>query len=79
MKNILVATDFSNDAYCALFYITKLMVSRPCSFLLLNVFDELTAASLTMASIRVLHIKDGPNLSSPLIIKIYRFDKKPNK
>src|SRR5690606_30982176 len=42
MKNILIATDFSNDAYCALFYITKLMTSRPCSFFILNVFDELT-------------------------------------
>ena len=42
MKNILVATDFSHDAYSALFYITRLMASRPCSFYLLNVFDELT-------------------------------------
>ncbi len=42
MKNILVATDFSNNAYCALFYATKLLASRPCSFYILNVFDELT-------------------------------------
>lgn len=58
MKNILVATDFSNDAYCALFYITRLMASRPCSFFILNVFEELTAASLTMATIRVMHINE---------------------
>ncbi|WP_273565647.1 universal stress protein [Maribacter halichondriae] len=42
MKNILVATDFSNDAYCALFYISKLMASRPCAIYILNVFDENT-------------------------------------
>lgn len=42
MKNVLVATDFSNDAYCALFYATKLLAARPCSFYILNVFDENT-------------------------------------
>ena len=42
MKNILVATDFSNNAYCALFYVTKLLASKPCTFHLLNVFNELT-------------------------------------
>jgi nucleotide-binding universal stress UspA family protein len=42
MKNILVATDFSNNAYCALFYVTKLLASKPCNFHLLNVFNELT-------------------------------------
>lgn len=42
MKNILVATDFSNDAYCALFYITKLMESQTCTFFLLNVYDKNT-------------------------------------
>lgn len=42
MKNILVATDFSNDAYCALFYATQLLASVSCTFYILNVFDELT-------------------------------------
>lgn len=42
MKNILVATDFSNNAYCALFYVTKLLASKSCTFYLLNVFNELT-------------------------------------
>ncbi len=42
MKNILVATDFSHDAYNALFYITQLMASRTCTFHILNVFDEQT-------------------------------------
>lgn len=42
MRNILVATDFSYDAYCALFYATQLFTSRECTFYILNVFDELT-------------------------------------
>lgn len=42
MKNILVATDFSNNAYCALFYATKLLKSESCTFHLLNTFNELT-------------------------------------
>ena len=42
MKNILVATDFSNNSYCALFYATKLLASEPCTFYLLNVFNEMT-------------------------------------
>jgi len=42
MKNILVATDFSNNAYCALFYATQLLKSKPCTFYLLNTYNELT-------------------------------------
>ncbi len=42
MKNILVATDFSNAAYSALFYATKLLAAKPCTFYILNVFDETT-------------------------------------
>ncbi len=43
MKNVLVATDFSHDAYSALFYATKLLSDRPCCFYILNVYDENTA------------------------------------
>lgn len=42
MKHILVATDFSNNAYSALFYATQLLASKVCTFHILNVFDELT-------------------------------------
>lgn len=42
MNNILVATDFSNNAYTALFYATKLFASRSCTFHILNVYNELT-------------------------------------
>ncbi len=54
MKHILVATDFSNDAYSALFYATKLLAAKPCTFYILNVFDENTA----------LHGKKAPLLGS---------------
>lgn len=42
MKNILVATDFSNNAYSALHYATQLLALRPCTFYILNVYDKLT-------------------------------------
>ena len=42
MKNILVATDFSNNAYCALFYASKLFASETCTFYILNTYSELT-------------------------------------
>lgn len=42
MKNILVATDFSNNAYCALFYAAKLLAAEPCTFHILNVYNENT-------------------------------------
>jgi nucleotide-binding universal stress UspA family protein len=43
MKNILIATDFSNNAYCALFYAAKLLESKKCTFYLLNTYSELTS------------------------------------
>jgi nucleotide-binding universal stress UspA family protein len=42
MKHILVTTDFSNDAYSALFYSANLMASKSCTFYILNAFDEFT-------------------------------------
>ncbi|CAZ97622.1 MULTISPECIES: universal stress protein [Zobellia] len=42
IKNILVPTDFSNYAYSALFYATRLLASKECTFYLLNVYDQLT-------------------------------------
>ena len=40
MQNILVPTDFSNDAYNALFYASKLFKSKTCNFYLLNTYSE---------------------------------------
>lgn len=42
MKNFLVATDFSHDAYNALFYVTQLMKLHTCTFYILNVYNETT-------------------------------------
>ena len=42
MQNILVPTDFSNDAYNALFYASKLFESKTCNFYLLNTYSENT-------------------------------------
>ena len=42
MQNILVLTDFSNDAYNALYYASKLFKSKKCNFILLNAYSEST-------------------------------------
>tara|TARA_R110002049_G_scaffold99069_6_gene241238 strand:+ start:24777 stop:25625 length:849 start_codon:yes stop_codon:yes gene_type:complete len=55
MKNILVATDFSNNAYCALFYVTKLLESQTCTFYILNTFSELSLS--TVKTLPVLGVK----------------------
>jgi len=42
MQNILVPTDFSNDAYNALYFASKLFKNRACNFYLLNAYNEST-------------------------------------
>lgn len=42
MQHILVPTDFSNNAYSALFYATQLQKGNPCTFHLLNVYNAFT-------------------------------------
>ncbi len=42
MKRILVPTDFSNNAYSALFYATRLFQHQDCQFFILNTFDVKT-------------------------------------
>ncbi len=39
MKRILVPTDFSNNAYSALFYATRMFQNQDCQFFILNTFD----------------------------------------
>ncbi|WP_299255475.1 universal stress protein [uncultured Aquimarina sp.] len=39
MKRILVPTDFSNNAYSALFYATQLFQGQSCEFYILNTFE----------------------------------------
>lgn len=43
MKRILVPTDFSTNAYCALFYATQLFQNQPCKFYILNTFKVETS------------------------------------
>ena len=40
MKNILIPTDFSNNAYNALLYTTQLFGNEPCKFYLLHSFES---------------------------------------
>ncbi|MDY8134910.1 universal stress protein [Aquimarina sp. 2201CG5-10] len=42
MKRILVPTDFSNNAYSALFYATRLFKHQECKFYILNTFEVKT-------------------------------------
>ncbi|MBQ4820947.1 universal stress protein [Aquimarina sp. MMG016] len=42
MKRILVPTDFSINAYNALYYATRLFKNEPCKFYILNTFDAET-------------------------------------
>ncbi|PIF00118.1 MAG: universal stress protein UspA [Maribacter sp.] len=45
MRNILIPTDFSDDAYNALFYASKLFKSKTCNFYLLNAYSGSTPLS----------------------------------
>lgn len=48
MKTILIPTDFSKNAYCALFYAAKLFDEEPSRFIIFNSF-EAQASKLTSA------------------------------
>jgi len=45
IKNILVATDFSNEAYNALFYASQIFALEPCTFYILNAFDDIVVSA----------------------------------
>tara|TARA_R110002074_G_scaffold167299_3_gene328333 strand:- start:7472 stop:8326 length:855 start_codon:yes stop_codon:yes gene_type:complete len=59
IKNILVATDFSNEAYNALFYATQIFASKKCTFHILHIYDDLT---LTSSPINALFIGEKERL-----------------
>ncbi len=46
MKNILIATDFSREAYCALYYATRLFQDENSTFYIANFFGEKIHASV---------------------------------
>lgn len=50
MKNILVPTDFSNNAYNALFHATRLMQGEACTFHILNVYNSFTPLEKPISS-----------------------------
>lgn len=58
MKTILVATDFSKNAYCALFYAAKLFEEEPSRFIILNSFEAQVSkvTSVIDLDISVVHI-----------------------
>ena len=51
MKNILVPTDFSNNAYNALHYATRLFKNEPCKFYLLHSFEKQVSLSTSRIDI----------------------------
>lgn len=46
MKRILIATDFSREAYCALFYATRLFQEKDNKFFIVNFYGEKTQTSI---------------------------------
>ncbi|WP_432410112.1 universal stress protein [Rasiella sp. SM2506] len=40
MKTILIPTDFSNNAYCALYYATQLFAEEKCTFIIVHSFEN---------------------------------------
>ena len=40
MRTIVVPTDFSNNAYCALYYAAKLFDNEPCRFIIFHSFED---------------------------------------
>ncbi|MEP2058840.1 MAG: universal stress protein [Maribacter litoralis] len=45
IKNILVATDFSNEAYNALFYATQIFASKECIFHIIHAYDDMIVSA----------------------------------
>ena len=51
MKNILVCTDFSSNAYCALHYAASLFKSEPCNIFILHSYhDEITISQYMLVN-----------------------------
>lgn len=50
MENILIASDFSNNAYNALFHASRLMKDEACTFHILNVYNSFTPLQKPISS-----------------------------
>ncbi|VAW14183.1 hypothetical protein MNBD_BACTEROID03-746 [hydrothermal vent metagenome] len=77
MKNILIPTDFSNNAYNALFHATKLVEGKKCTFYLLNIYDE-TTSILSMNATKSLlqQLKDESNEGLHNLVHRIQLDRK---
>ncbi|SHK38950.1 Nucleotide-binding universal stress protein, UspA family [Maribacter aquivivus] len=45
IKNILVATDFSNEAYNALYYATQIFASTACTFYIVHAYEDIVLSA----------------------------------
>tara|TARA_R110002167_G_scaffold328757_1_gene535290 strand:- start:77 stop:925 length:849 start_codon:yes stop_codon:yes gene_type:complete len=45
IKNILVATDFSNEAYNALYYATQIFATEQCTFHIVHSYDDIVVSA----------------------------------
>ncbi|WP_273568515.1 universal stress protein [Maribacter halichondriae] len=62
MENILVPTDFSNNAYNALFHATRLVKGKACTFHVLNTYNEYTPLrSKSVGKTLIAQLKDESN------------------
>jgi len=59
MKKILIPTDFSNNAYNALFHATRIMEGKACTFYILNVYNSFTPLQRPISSSDITkHLED---------------------
>ncbi|MEP2278620.1 universal stress protein [Maribacter sp.] len=69
IKNILVATDFSNEAYNALFYATQIFASTTCTFHIVHAFDDIVLSAKNALFTGQKEMEDLQNLSEENLTK----------
>ncbi|MDF4204333.1 universal stress protein [Maribacter sp. SA7] len=69
IKNILVATDFSNEAYNALFYVTQIFASTACTFHIVHAFDDIVLSAKNALFTGQKEMDDLQNLSEENLTK----------
>ncbi|MEP2237608.1 MAG: universal stress protein [Maribacter sp.] len=69
IKNILVATDFSNEAYNALFYATQIFASTACTFHIVHAFDDIVLSAKNALFTGQKEMEDLQNLSEENLTK----------
>lgn len=80
MKNILIPTDFSNNAYNALFHATKLMKNEVCTFFILNVYNSFTPLQKPISSSDITkHLDDESSEGLQQVLHRIRLDEKDSQ